>query len=218
MTLTENGIFISFEGIDGSGKSTQMELAAEYIRSRGFIVTTTREPGGTKLAERIRDVLLDKSLDGRITPMAELLLYLASRHQHSDEVIRPRLEEGEVVLTDRFADSSTAYQGGGRGLGIELVERLNEVVIPRWPDLTILIDIPVATALSRMIGRNQDRLELEGEAFLEKIRETYFELGRRHPRRFVVIGGDRPLEETAADIQSVIKRFLATRSQGMEGR
>ena len=206
---TNKGIFITFEGIDGSGKSTQMELAAEFLRSREFDVITTREPGGTKLAERIRNVLLDVSLGGCVTPMAELLLYLASRHQHSAEIIAPHLERDGVVLCDRFADSSTAYQGAGRGLGIELVESLNELVIPRWPDLTILIDIPEDKAFSRMGRRSPDRLEKEGINFLRVVRSAFLELSERHPERFAVVESRERLEETATHVRNILERFLA---------
>jgi len=206
---TEKGIFISFEGIDGSGKSTQMAIAAKYIRGKGFDVITTREPGGTKLAEKIRDILLDNALGGRVTPMAELLLYLASRHQHSEETIVPHLNSGSVVLTDRYADSSTAYQGGGRGLGLDLVEGLNELVIPRWPDLTIIIDVPIEIGLSRMGNRRPDRLEEEGTNFLKAVRAAYLEIAGRHTERIVVVDGSGNIEKTSAQVIFTIERFLA---------
>ena len=206
------GILISFEGIDCCGKSTQMEIVAGHLREKGFDILITREPGGTKLAERIRDILLDTQLGGKVTPMAELLLYLASRHQHSTRVIVPQLDAGGVVLTDRYADSSTAYQGVGRGLGIELVERLNELVIPRWPDLTILIDIPVDTAALRMGNRAPDRLEKEGNAFLETVRAGYLELAKRHPDRIHTVAGDGSIEDTAARVIDIIDTFLAQRT------
>ncbi len=205
----KQGIFISFEGIDGSGKSTQMKMAAEYLSSLGYRVLTTREPGGTELAERIRKVLLDAKMEDKITAKAELLLYLASRHQHSAEIIEPFLRSGGVVLTDRFADSSTAYQGVGRGLGIELVEGLNELVIPRWPDLTILIDIPAEAAQARNISKAPDRLENEGIEFQEAIRKGYLELSKRHPDRIVVIESKDDIEETQIKVREAIARFLA---------
>lgn len=188
-----------------------MRIAAEFLAAKGHIITQTREPGGTKLAERIRDVLLDTDLRGGVTPMAELLLYLASRHQHCEDIISPRLKRGETVLTDRFADSSTAYQGGGRGIGTELVERLNELVITRWPDLTILIDVPVKQALSRTNSRELDRLEEEGIEFMRVVRETYLELSKRHSDRFVVVDGSREIEHTAARIREVLTTFLASK-------
>ncbi len=209
---TDKGIFISFEGIDGSGKSTHLRIAAEFLARKGLTVTKTREPGGTKLAERIRDVLLDNELSGRVTPMAELLLYLASRHQHCEEIIAPRLSAGETVLTDRFADSSTAYQGGGRGIGLELVEQLNELVIPRWPDLTIFIDVPVDTALARTRGRELDRLEEEGVDFMRTVRAAYIEISEKHPDRFVIVDGTREIEDTSKRIEEVLTEFLARRN------
>lgn len=205
----KQGVFISFEGIDGSGKSTQMKKAAEYLSSLGYNVLTTREPGGTELAERIRKVLLDAKMEGKITSKAELLLYLASRQQHCTEIIEPFLQSGGVVLTDRFADSSTAYQGVGRGLGIELVEGLNELVIPRWPDLTILIDIPALTAQARNVSKAPDRLENEGVEFQETIRRGYLMLSERHPERIVVIESKENVEETQKEVREAIAKFLA---------
>ena len=205
---TNNGILISFEGIDGCGKSTQVDIAAEYLREKGFDILTTREPGGTKLAEKIRDILLDNSLEGQVSPMSELLLYLSSRQQLSAEIISPHLETGGVVLTDRYADSSTAYQGTGRGLGIELVEHLNELVIPRWPDLTILIDAPVEVGISRIGNRRPDRLEEEGIAFLNIVRNAYLDLAHRHPERILVVDGSASVEATAELVKKTIDEFL----------
>ena len=180
----------------------------KFLREKGFNVKTTREPGGTELAELIRGILLDAKLGGKITPTAELLLYLASRHQHSEEVIRPFLESGGVVLSDRYADSSTAYQGVGRGLGIELVERLNELVIPRWPDLTIIFDIPAEGAVKRTRHRSLDRLEKEGLEFLEKVRGGYLELARRYPERMRVIDSSGEIEETERMVVGTVARFI----------
>jgi len=210
---TDSGIFISFEGIDGSGKSTHLRIAADFLARNGFVVTKTREPGGTKLAERIRDVLLDNQLSGGVTPMAELLLYLASRHQHCEEIITPRLSAGETVLTDRFADSSTAYQGGGRGIGLELVEQLNELVIPRWPDLTIFIDVPVEIALARTTSRELDRLEEEGIDFMRAVRRAYIEISQKHRERFVTIDGSKDIAQTAERIEVVLTEFLARKTE-----
>lgn len=208
----KKGILISFEGIDGSGKSTQMKEAAEYLSSRGYEVLITREPGGTELAEKIRKVLLDAKMDGKITSKAELLLYLASRHQHSKEIIEPFLKNGGIVLTDRYADSSTAYQGVGRGLGIELVEGLNELVIPQWPDLTIIIDILPEEALLRMNERKPDRLERAGMEFQKVVREGFIELARRHPKRMVVVRSDKVKEKTTREVIRTIDEFLAKRN------
>ena len=206
--MNDNGIFISFEGIDGCGKSSQMKEAAAFLRKRGLDVLTTREPGGTELAERIRGILLDATLGGKITPTAELLLYLASRHQHGEEVIRPFLESGGVVLSDRYADSSTAYQGVGRGLGIELVERLNELVIPRWPDMTVLLDLPAKEAVERARHRSLDRLESEGVGFLKRVRIGYLELARRHADRIVVVDSSGGFEETSNKVVGAIVGFM----------
>jgi dTMP kinase len=204
----DKGIFISFEGIDGCGKSTHMGVVEKFLREKGFNVKATREPGGTELAELIRSILLDAKLVGKITPTAELLLYLASRHQHGEEVIRPFLEGGGVVLSDRYADSSTAYQGVGRGLGIELVEKLNELVIPRWPDLTIIFDISAEVAVKRTRHRALDRLEREGIDFLEMVRGGYLELAQRYPERIIVIDSSGEIEETESKVVGTVEKFI----------
>ncbi len=208
---TSKGALISFEGIDGCGKSTQMDIAAEYLREKGHDVLKTREPGGTKLAEKIREILLDNSHKGQISPMAELMLYLAAREQLSAEIILPHIEKNGTVLTDRYADSSTAYQGGGRELGIELVEQLNELVIPRWPDLTILFDIPVEVGLTRIGDRRPDRLEEEGIAFLNKVRDAFTKIVERHPDRITVVDSSGSVENTAKAVKEAIDKYLQAR-------
>jgi len=208
MKKTENGFFIAFEGIDGCGKSTHMKIVAEHLTSLGFDVITTREPGGTKLAERIREILLDNSLSGRISPMAELMLYLASRAQHSSEIIAPHLEKGGVVLTDRFADSSVAYQGGARNLGMELVEELCSHVIPRWPDLTLFLDVPPEESIRRMNNRTPDRLEEEGLTFLREVRDAYLKLIENHPDRFFRIDSSNERSVTAKKVIEVIDNYI----------
>lgn len=207
------GIFISFEGIDGCGKSTQMELAGQHLRSKGYDVVTTREPGGTKIAEMIRNILLDPSLRGHIAPTTELLLYLASRVQHCDEIIIPQLENGKIVLSDRFADSSIAYQGAGRGLGMEFVEELNNKVVPRFPDLTILIDLPVELAIERFGDKALDRLEGEGIEFLRRIRNGYLDFSLKRSERIKVVHSDGEIEETSRKVITIIDEFLDNREK-----
>jgi len=178
----KKGIFVTFEGIDGCGKSTQAGAFRQSLTDRGIEFLQVREPGGTAIGEKIRTLLLDRDNDG-MTSEAELLLYEAARSQK--DVIRPALEEGKVVICDRFYDSSVAYQGYARGLDLEAVEFLNRFATRGLePDLTFLLDLPVREAHNRMNVRQEtmDRLEAEGLDFMEKVRAGYLELVRRHPR------------------------------------
>jgi dTMP kinase len=183
------GIFVTLEGGEGSGKTTQSRRIVGYLRSKGREALETREPGGTEAGELVRDVLLHRVR--QLTPRAELALYLASRAQLVEEVVRPALAAGRDVVCDRFADSSVAYQGGGRELGIELVERLNDwATAGIVPDLTFYFDVKPSEGLARR-GRagsgKLDRMEREHLAFHEKVRAAYLELAERYPDRFRVI-------------------------------
>lgn len=203
-------LLITFEGIDGSGKSTQARLLDAHLRRAGYDTLLVREPGGTELSERIRSVLLDQSLDVR--PMAELLLFSAARTQLVAERIRPALEEGRVVICDRFYDSTTAYQGAGR-----------QVANPAWlqtfhqrvtdglvPDRTYLVDLDPETAKARReeAGADDDRMELEDEAFYERVARSYSALADEHSERFLRLDGRRSIEELHADIRSDVERLL----------
>jgi len=188
-------LFITFEGPEGSGKTTQLTRAYDYLRARGLPVIQTREPGGTPVADRIRAVLLDAE-NSVLTPMAELLLYAAARAQHVAEKIRPALERGEIVLCDRFADSTWAYQGYARGLGVELVSQINKLATNGLePDLTLLFDLSVEIGLARARSRadtlapdkREDRFEREDIAFHRRLREGYLKLAEMYPSRFRVI-------------------------------
>ncbi len=197
-------MLITFEGIDGSGKGTQLKLFAEYLRRRGLEFVEVREPGGTVLGEAIRQLLLDHSL--KIVPKAELLLFLASRAQIVDEVIRPALENGKIVLSDRFVDSSVAYQGGGRGIGMQVVERLNEFATAGIkPDVTFYLDIRPETALKRK--RFLDRIENDGIEFLRKVREAYLILSKKEQDRIFVINGEKNVEDIHAEIVKIFEEF-----------
>jgi len=190
------GRLITFEGIDGSGKSTQASLLADALRARGFPVHFLREPGGTVVGERIRDVLLDRS-HTEMTPLSELFLYLAARSQITGERILPALECGDVVVMDRYLDSSVAYQGAARGLGVDLVKSLNSVAAcDLVPDRTYLVDCDPETALSRTSAA-PDRLESEGKAFMSKVREGFLSISRSEPARVMVLDGSRSIEELA---------------------
>lgn len=183
------GLFISFEGVEGSGKSTLMDSLAQRLEEIGRSVVRTREPGGTPAGERIRELVLDTRHQG-LSEESELFLMLASRAQVVREVIRPALRRGEVVLCDRYGDASTAYQGAGRGLGIERVEELNRMATGELePSITFLVDLDPAEGRRRIGGREQDRMEQEALDFHLRVREGYLELARRHPERFVTLDG-----------------------------
>jgi dTMP kinase len=205
----KKGILITFEGIDGSGKSTQMSALAEYLEQKGWKVFKTREPGGSKLGDRIRDLLLDYKHQN-ITPKTELLLYLASRSQHFQEVILPALEQGKVVLCDRFSEATMAYQGYGRGLELDKIKALLKYVTEgRKPDLTLLLDLEVRQGLMRINSRvTKDRLERERIEFYDKVRQGYLKLARMNPRQIVVIDASQAFEKVASQIQEIVETFL----------
>jgi dTMP kinase len=208
------GKFISFEGLDGSGKSTQLEKLAATLRECGIDVVTTREPGGTAIGESIRAVLLDSRTAG-LDAYAEMALMFASRAQLIGEVIRPALEAGKWVLCDRFTDSTEAYQGGGRQLGGPAVLRLHEVLCGGlWPDFTILMDSDVSSSVKRARRRNraaeidENRFEKESVAFFTRVREAFLEIARREPQRVVLINARPPIEEVHARIVEVVRQRL----------
>lgn len=204
--MATDGIFITFEGIEGSGKSSQISRLADALRKRGHSVVVTREPGGCPIADAIRSIVLDPG-NSRLVPKAELLLYAAARAQHVAEVIRPALAAGKVVLCDRFIDATRAYQGGGRAIDPALIDSLNHLAAEGIePDLTLLLDLPVAEGLGRARTRNADhaleaesRFESESLAFHGRVRETYLAQAREHAR-FAVIDAQGDLETVAARI------------------
>jgi dTMP kinase len=210
MSAPQKGLFISLEGGEGAGKTTAMAQISAWLTARGRSVVTTREPGGTELAERIRTILLDSPV-GSVSEITELLLMFASRAQHVDEVIRPALARGQVVLCDRFTDASLAYQGGGRELGLDLVRKVADIVHPNlWPDLTLLLDVPVELGLKRVGQRNQamNRFELEKTAFLERVRQTYLQLAEAEPGRFWVIDASQSHQSVKREIQKGLEARL----------
>lgn len=204
------GIFITFEGIEGSGKSTQAQLVRELLVGMGLDVVLTREPGGSAIGEKIREILLDSSNRG-MEAMTELLLYEASRYQHVAEVIIPALDAGKVVVCDRFFDASTAYQGFGRGIKIETVIELNLIATSGLKaDLTIVLDLPVEEGLRRL-GRSPDRIEGEKVEFHEKVRKGYLKIAQSEPERVRVINAQGTIDETFEQVRSVIEEFLKLR-------
>lgn len=194
------GRFITFEGVEGSGKSTNIAWAADYLRSAGIEVLQTHEPGRTKIGEELRTVLL-RTRDERLMPMTELFLMFASRMQLLEEVIIPALIRGTWVLCDRYVDSSIAYQGGGRALGVERVKTLIRAMGDRYaePDLTVLLDIPPIVIPDRLADRPLDRFESEKTSFFERIRQTYLELAAEEPR-IEVIDATLPLKSIQEQI------------------
>ncbi len=200
------GRLITFEGIDGSGKTTQARLLAERLTEEGHAVTFLREPGGTVLGERIREILLDTAHDD-MSPVAELFLYLAARAQITFAAIRPAIDRGGVVVMDRFMDSTTAYQGYARGLGFDLARELNAVATGGLlPDLTIVIDTPADIGLSRL-GGEPDRLESEGLMFMERVRNGFLKLCDSEPGRVVRVDGDRPVGDVFEDVLRLVRRI-----------
>jgi dTMP kinase len=206
--------FITFEGIEGSGKSTQIQALMKQLETRGHRVLATREPGGCPIADAIRAILLD-SANFALVPRAELLLYAAARAQHVEQVIRPALAAQTIVLCDRFADATTAYQGGGRGLNAELVEELNAIATGGLrPDLTLLFDMPVELGLSRARRRNQhealrdeNRFEMEELDFHRRVRAAYLALAERE-QRFRVIDATGMIDTVAARVSATVEAFL----------
>jgi dTMP kinase len=205
----KKGILISFEGPEGSGKSTHLARLAAFLKAQGHSVLLTREPGGTRLAEGVRRILLD-SRDG-LGAMAELLLYEADRAQHVEEVLRPALRAKRLVLCDRYTDSTVAYQGAGRGLPVQTIETLNRLASGNLvPDLTLLLDVPVERGLrlARAKKKRHDRLERAGTAFHKRVRRAFLQLARREPKRFRVVLQQEDPDRTQAIIRQAVMAFL----------
>lgn len=208
----ERGKFITVEGIEGVGKSTNIAVLVEQIEAAGHKVLTTREPGGTPLAEDIRDILMNRG-DEPVPEIAELLLMFAARSFNVNNVILPALEAGTWVVCDRFTDSSRAYQGGGRGLPLETIDQLADWVHgDAWPDLTILLDAPVDIGMARAGSRSApDRIEQERHEFFERVRECYLQIAAREPERFVVIDTTRSLAEVRTDVAALADLLIGNK-------
>ncbi|MCQ2802661.1 MAG: dTMP kinase [Bacilli bacterium] len=204
-------MFITLEGPEGSGKTTAVETAVKKLEELGYSIVRTREPGGTPISEEIRNVILDKK-NTMMDPRTEALLYAASRRQHLVEKVWPSIKEGKIVICDRFLDSSLAYQGGARGLGIDEVLNVNLFATENtWPDLTLLFDITPEEGLKRIASNSQrevNRLDLEKLEFHHKVRDSFLLLAKRYPDRFVIIDASQSREEVAkATLDAILSRL-----------
>lgn len=214
--LVSKGVFITFEGIDGSGKSTQLTLLADYLRTKGMRVMQTREPGGTRIGDSIRSILLDPK--NRLDPIAELLLYGAGRAQHIKDVILPALAAGEIVLCDRFSDATLAYQGYGRGIDRQKIASLDLIATSGLkPDLTILLDLDAKIGLERALSRNsamglmaEARFENEEMAFHERVRAGYLAMAREDPGRICMVDASGSPHEVQMAIRKIVEERLGS--------
>ena len=209
------GTFITFEGIDGSGKSTQLRLVSNFLREHGCETLLTREPGGTTIGSRLRAALLDA--DEEVDPLTELLVFAADRAQHVRRVLRPALAAGQVVISDRYADATVAYQGAGRGFDSSLISQIVQLATEGLvPDLTLLFDVSVGESTSRTMRRSntrnkRDRLDIEHADFHERVREAYLHIAASEPNRVKVIDTSGSVETTQALVRSILIPFLESR-------
>jgi dTMP kinase len=217
-----SGLFITFEGLDGTGKSTQLSRAVRYIRKCGHRVLVTREPGGTRTGERIREILL-AARTGKLAPLAELALMYAARAQLLEERIRPALARGEVVMSDRYNTASFAYQGYGRELGTATVRAFDRIICgTTQPDVTIVLDLDPEGAIGRAVGRGTqkrsslDRIEAQGLAFHKRVRAGYLALARSSPKRIKLVRADQSIESVQEQIRALIDPLLAGRARNFD--
>ncbi|MBP3925431.1 dTMP kinase [bacterium] len=203
----KKGLFITFEGADGCGKSTQMELLFEYFKKQGREVVITREPGCEGLGEKIREILLN--YDGEVSDRCESFLFMADRAQNIDVIVNPAVQAGKIVLCDRHTDSSIAYQGYGRGISIEKIKHLNELAVNgRKPDLTFVFDIDVETSMKR-VGKEKDRMENSGIDFYNRVRNGYLEIAKQEPNRVKVLDASKSIEEIHLEVLKIIEKILS---------
>jgi dTMP kinase len=204
------GLFLAFEGGDGAGKSTQVRLLARWLRLKSLDVVVTHEPGDSDIGKHIRNLVLDPAHAG-LSVRAEALLYAADRAEHVHSVVRPALARGAVVLTDRYVDSSIAYQGAGRGIGVDAIRELATFATEELlPELTVLLDVPVTVARQRY--DTVDRLEREPPEFHERVRQAFLDLVAATPERYLVVDGARPLEDIATEIREVVGPLVGARA------
>lgn len=203
------GLFVTLEGVEGVGKSTNLAFTADTLRAAGFDVVTTREPGGTPFGELVRTWILEGD-HGKLSAEVEVLLMFAARAHHLDNVIRPALENGSCVVCDRFTDATFAYQGGGRGASRTLLETLrSEIQRGLAPDLTLLLDAPLEVGERRISARTLDHFEREQRSFFARVRDTYLALAEEHPRRITVIDAAKPLAVVQEQIRAALDALLA---------
>ena len=204
--MTIKGKFITFEGVDGAGKSTHIDEVISFLESQNISVKRTREPGGTKLGEKLRELLLYDEMD----PETETLLMFAARRQHIAEIIKPNLDEGIFVVSDRFTDATYAYQYGGKQVAYSKIQTLEAWVHPDLKaDLTLLFDLPVEISIDRLKkNRTPDKFEKESEAFFNRLRNVYLDLARQHPNRYKIINANQPIETVSRDVIEAIKTIL----------
>lgn len=204
----KKGLFITFEGIDGSGKTTQLDKTAEYLKKQGFDVILTREPGALDTGKAIRSILL--SAESAVSDRCEMFLFLADRANHAEMLIEPALKSGRIVLCDRYIDSTIAYQGYGRGQDIELLKMLNNIAAGRTiPDLTLIYDIDAENASKRIVkSRRQDRMEKAGLEFQKKVRSGYLELQQQNPDRMKIINAGKSEEKVFEDTKAQIETLM----------
>ena len=213
------GTFITFEGIDGSGKSTQLRLLNNFLRANGWNALVTREPGGTPVGLRLRAALLDAAEE--VDPLTELLVFAADRAQHVRRVIRPALENGHIVISDRYADATVAYQGAGRGFPPALIAEIVQLATEGLkPDLTVLFDVDIEESTTRTTRRStgrsssksgRDRLDIENAEFHSRVRDAYLQIARAEPERVKVIDASGPVEQTQERVRNIVIPFLKTR-------
>ena len=202
----KKGLFITLEGADGCGKTTQLNLLKEYLTSRGYEIVVTREPGGKGLGEKLREILLN--YDGEVSDRCEAFLYLADRAQNIDTIIKPAINSGKIVLCDRHTDSSVAYQGYGREQNIDNINMLNELAVNGvHPDLTIVFDIDTETSMAR-VGAEKDRLESAGIEFHKRVRNGYLEIAKKNPQRIKVVDASQTIEDVQRDVINIIEEVL----------
>jgi len=204
--MTIKGKFITFEGVDGAGKSTHIDEVISFLESQKIAVKRTREPGGTQLGEKLRELLLHDEMD----PETETLLMFAARRQHIAEVIKPALDEGVFVVSDRFTDATYAYQYGGKQVAYSKIQTLEAWVHPDLKaDLTLLFDLPVEISIDRLKkNRTPDKFEKESEAFFNRLRNVYLDLARQHPNRYKIINANQSIETVSHDVIEAIKTIL----------
>ena len=199
-------LFITFEGADGCGKTTQIELLNKYLQQKGFKTLVTREPGAKGLGEKLREILLN--YDGEVSPNCESFLFLADRAQHVDCVIKPALKDGVIVLCDRHTDSTVAYQGYGRQLDIEQIKKLNEIAVNGLkPDLTIVFDIDIETSMQR-VGKTKDRMESAGMDFFNRVRNGYLGIAKEEPNRVKVINSADTIDKIHNQVVELVKKAV----------